>query len=225
MFRSEGYIDVPLPAQIHAPHEASNVVFHVRNGELSVITEKPRSDQPSKRKSALGIWYRNTSTPNWKNIATSGEVEIRGFGRWFSFTDRKLDSLTVGRKTAKTLAEMIEDRPGRANHTREKRVTGPGMASIFEGFESDGKPWNYAGSFWIVDSAGEGHKWRLETGNENSEILLIDRQMVVYRIEDSIWRGVLDPSADGISNAVRVASDPRLVDAHWAFFSTVEAKN
>lgn len=55
----------------------------------------------------------------------------------------------------------------------------------------------------------------IDSGREDSEIVLVDKETVFYRINDEIWTGVI--SGSKLANVKMLAKDSRLVQAHWAF--------
>lgn len=55
----------------------------------------------------------------------------------------------------------------------------------------------------------------INTGREDSEIVMVDQDTVWYRINDEIWSGVISDSK--LAKLRMLAKDSRLVQAHWAF--------
>jgi hypothetical protein len=199
--------DFTLPPSLVANNQGLNLFIRVMNREVVALHEASILRGVWVRDPDC-VWYLNRSSKQWHKLSVAGEPEIRGFGHWFAVTER----LTTKR--------VKQERRAQRPHSRSGRMTGPNMDHVFNNFESDGKPWNYTGTFRILDGSSDNEReWILETGNENSEVLLIeDDRTMIYRIEDSLWQANLDVSGK-ITGAKRLCTDPRLLDAHWAFFS------
>lgn len=58
-------------------------------------------------------------------------------------------------------------------------------------------------------------EYRIETGQGDSEVLLIEKSSVYYRTNDKIWRGRI--GADSITDVEMLLKSPVVPDIHWAF--------
>jgi hypothetical protein len=225
MYRGTGHFTFPLPPALYTAADAgSGIAIHIKNNELLVLTESRSFDDSLAGKKATSLWYQHRPSGTWRNLATVGKPEIRGFGHWFAFTERKVDLVLAARAqkqrnvTAKEFRDIVASRPKPSQHPVYRRATGPDIQLVFQNHEFDGMPWNYTGVFRIVDSANPDLEWNLDTGNENSEILLIEAPRILYRVEDALWQATLDPTGK-IIGQTKLAQNPRLLDAHWAFYS------
>jgi hypothetical protein len=62
-----------------------------------------------------------------------------------------------------------------------------------------------------------GRRYRIDTGQGDSEVLLVDGNTIYYRVNDKLFRADIGPSA--IQNPVQIVRNPNVQFAHWAFLA------
>jgi hypothetical protein len=60
-----------------------------------------------------------------------------------------------------------------------------------------------------------GRRYRIDTGQGDTEVLLVYGNAIYYRVNDTLYRADIGQSA--IQNPIQIARDPNVQLAHWAF--------
>jgi hypothetical protein len=69
----------------------------------------------------------------------------------------------------------------------------------------------------VLQNLDDGRKIRIETGQEDSEILNVNGDIVVYRVNDSVYRASI--AGDRLQGATVLAKDDDVPEVHWVFWS------
>lgn len=136
---------------------------------------------------------------NWSRvaIAADGDYAVRSFGPYVA--------VVVGRQKT----EVRKESKGR-EHWRELRSkSGPGMNGILSR-----SPYTFDGTLLLFDA--ENHKLHtIETGEADSEILLVENGVIYLRVNDELRTSSL--SGGSIGPWKLIAKDDIVRDVHWAF--------
>ena len=68
-----------------------------------------------------------------------------------------------------------------------------------------------------LQNLADGRKIRLETGQEDSEILRVDGDVLLYRINDAIYQARI--VGDHLEDSTMIVKDEDVPEIHWAFWS------
>ena len=98
---------------------------------------------------------------------------------------------------------------GRAEWTKERTATGPGMSRRFAASYAV-----FPGHLYLYNAA-TGQTYTNNTHQGDSEILLVEDGVVYYRASDRLYRATI--GADGLSAGTLLATSDVIRDAHWAF--------
>jgi hypothetical protein len=99
--------------------------------------------------------------------------------------------------------------PGRSEWSTTERKSGPNLMERFDYSSAV-----YTGRLHLFDVTS-GRLRTIETDQADSEILLIENQVVYYRVSDRLYS--TEVTQDGLRTAKLLASDEMIRDAHWAF--------
>ena len=193
----------PVPVGAELPFSVRGnrgdlITYHVINSEILAVTIKRKSDAiTSSRKTVLHVY--NRSKGEWESFPIPGNSSgIRDFGSWISVTAADDNRDTTGKIS-----------PGHKNRrTSVVRTGGPAD----ERFAEIGL--YFPGSLFLYNAATHS-QYKLETGEGDSEILLVTGTSVFYRVNDQLFSA--DADAGELRNRVLLATADVIRDVHWAF--------
>ncbi len=138
----------------------------------------------------------------WKKIQIEGNnSRLRLFGSWLA-----------------TIVGMAnpdhKPGPGRENERGSSTDRLPNVQEQYATFL--GRETSLPGILVLQDLA-DGRKIRIETGQEDSEILRVEGDTVLYRINDTIYQAKI--VGDQLKDATVVVKDEDVPEIHWAFWS------
>jgi hypothetical protein len=161
------------------------------------------------------IYVHDRTTDRWSTIQIEGSwSETRLFGPWLA-----------------TLVRMtnLDKRPGPGRDS-ERGAGADGSPTDGERYEEiDGLPnvhheyATWAGRFYwmpgilLIQNLADGRKIRIETDQEDSEILWVGTDTVLYRVNDTIYQAQI--VGDKLQNTTVVVEDEGVPEIHWAFWS------
>lgn len=149
----------------------------------------------------------------WHSARLDAWPSVRGFGPWVAsagFSQKRAFNAPMP-LDLKNEAES----PGKEYR---KRVLNPGARerdqfTIDDLFQRS--PFQFTGSLDLYNIRSR-QKYSLQTGQGDSEILLVDGNTVYYRVNDTLYRAAIGQTALG--SPVKIVTDPSVQLAHWAFF-------
>lgn len=164
------------------------------------------------------------TTESWTRVSASvlPEGPTRGFGRWLA--------LEVWHNTAHIRStRALQERPReRADHdgpfpTAAERFLSRGEMPrgrlVFYDTRSDARKNDEPVDRELFVTAASGTQIEHDTGDPDSEILLIDDKDVAYfRVGDELRRADLEPG--GLANEEVIAEAPELLAVHWLVWGT-----
>src|SRR5205823_12826817 len=81
-------------------------------------------------------------------------------------------------------------------------------------------PFQFTGRLHLYNIRSR-QQYSMQTGQGDSEILLVDGNTVYYRVNDSLYRATIGQTAIGAP--VKIVTDSSIQLAHWAFFGPAVA--
>lgn len=142
----------------------------------------------------------------WKTIQTEGSYpRVRLFGNWIA------EIITDWNETPDTSA-----RPGSGNErTWEERTDDlPPVQALYRTLGVEGA---HLPGVLVLQNLVDGRKIRIETDQEDSEILWADDASVLYRVNDTIYRAMI--LGDRLGDATMLVKDDDVPEIHWVFWS------
>lgn len=190
-------IPIETPSEFHAP--ASGFLYGeipISNADLLCVglgnDIRPAS---LSTRGARGLWIYKKASKNWSHLVVPGSASgFRLFG------DR---IATVVRDSVAEYLEQDADLFGEWENMK-----------IRELYRQDS--YRYPGLL-LIDDWKTGQRWQIETGHTDSEVLLIEGDVVYYRIHEKLMRGRLDKGGS-VTEREMLAAAPEIAEMHWAFF-------
>jgi hypothetical protein len=138
----------------------------------------------------------------WKTVQIEGNASgSRLFGSWLA--------TTVGMRNPDHKAS-----PGRESERSEETDRLPNVQTLYAIFA--GK-WGWFPGVLTLQNLADGRKIRIETGQEDSEILRVEGDVLLYRVNDTIYHARIDGSQ--LKDTTVVVKDEDVPEIHWAFWS------
>lgn len=69
----------------------------------------------------------------------------------------------------------------------------------------------------MLQNLGDGRKIRIETDQEDSEILWADDNSALYRVNDAIYQAQI--IGDKLQDTTMIVKDQDVPEIHWVFWS------
>ena len=104
--------------------------------------------------------------------------------------------------------------PGRENEREKGSMSVP---SVREGYAAFRGRWNWSPGMLTLQNLADGRKIRIETGQEDSEILRVEGDTALYRVNDLIYQARI--AGDQLKDTVLIVKDEDVPEIHWAFWS------
>lgn len=106
--------------------------------------------------------------------------------------------------------------PGRENERTEAKKTDllPPTQTLYRSFVGHNM---LLPGILSLQNLDDGRKIRIETGQEDSEILHVDGNVVLYRVNDTIYQARIE--GDQLKDTTVVLKDEDVPEIHWAFWS------
>lgn len=137
----------------------------------------------------------------WHEWTVPGDMSwARNWGKW------------VGVIVCAERLKVKRTRPSEGFAERRKKMTATGLP--FDWY------WDreYLPGTLLLYNVDTRKQYTLETGQGDSEILLVERDLIYYRVYDRLFRGKIGESS--IIEVELLAKRPEIADIHWAFRSS-----
>lgn len=181
--------DWVLPKELRFPRD-SYVWTIINNSEIRALSggdDKPRKFHEIRvLDKRQNHWHIATVPGDWD--------QPRGFGAWIVFM-------------------LQEEAHGRESPGSEERLHRQSEFT-FDDYMADMDL--YRSGVLILHNGHTQKTYTLETHQGDSEVLLIDSNMVYYRVNRAIWKAEIRP--DGVDRPSLVFEGDIVRDIHWAFF-------
>jgi hypothetical protein len=204
-------LDVPLPREAASQAEEKTWGILVNNDEITVLLRLFDPTLAGTEKITLYIYDKKTKAWHTEDF-DGGLSSFRGFGSWIAVNQAEANYVVInGVGQPKPVAK---ESPGKSerqqildpqdNYRDQSRID-----SLFSDY--------YPGIIRLYD-VRSGRKYRIDTGQGDSEVLLVDGNTIYYRVNDTLYRAEIGQSA--IQNPSEIVRNPNIQFAHWAFLSS-----
>jgi hypothetical protein len=138
----------------------------------------------------------------WKTVQIEGNASrSRLFGSWLATI---IGMRNPDHKTS----------PGRENERSQETDRLPNVQTEYAIFAAK---WTWFPGILTLQNLTDGRKIRIETGQEDSEILKVKDDLVLYRVNDAIYQARIDGSQ--LKDTTVIVKDEDVPEIHWAFWS------
>lgn len=151
---------------------------------------------------SIQVFLLDRNSGNWRTLRIEGtSSRSRLAGNWLA--------TIVARWNANQLPS-----PGRDNERGVERDHFPNVRDLYAQFA--GKK-NLTPGILVLQNLADGRKIRIETGQEDSEILRVEGDVILYRVNDTIYQARIDGSQ--LKDTTVTVKDEDVPEVHWAFWS------
>ena len=191
-------VQVPAPPGYTEPRRFSFIVYGL-NEELAALTVREIISRQPVEKS--GVWVLNRATGKWTQIPTPHPTpEVRTLGTWVVIAETQPEGREGERVPSKARRVPSSMGPAIAHRMQSRHIRLPGRITLFH--------------------STDGQQLRIETGEDDTEVLAIHEGKVYYRVNDQLWRaGILK---DKLAPPELVFESPVIGDVHWIFWGPDE---
>jgi hypothetical protein len=155
------------------------------------------------------LWVFDRQTSQWKKISQPGSTSrTKLVGPWVVTIQQQARQLEDqgGAVVVKCLPSDRSDSYTQGESAWTKREYGCWQSA-----------WSELPGILILDNLEDGRRIVINTGREDSEVLLATATDVIYRVNDEILQAPI--TASKIGSASLIAKDDNVPQVHWAFFS------
>lgn len=186
-----------VPAGISSP-TAAILFLEVNNDEVAVLSSS-KDQHPAQQNDGSNIEFvLRKATKVWQPVNIPGALSRpRGIGgSWLAYVvvapNRGLES------------------PGRQGRSLTEVTPGYTVDELFQ----DNDDRYFPGILFLYNSLN-GRSYRIQTGQGDSEALLVDGDRVYYRVNTSLYQATI--AGDSISDTKLLIKDDSISQVHWAF--------
>jgi len=186
----------------------------VNNQQYTAVLTGNTNSSPEKIGNSELYIFNKLKTIWFKFTIKGSNNSIRGFGNWLAGSvvsdDEQIIYDELGREKDKI--EFNRASPGKES----RRQKGTSTGTSFD-FRTDFNKLYYPGILYLLKVPT--HKYiEWSTGQGDSEILLVQDEIVYYRINDKIYKAPI-LNGEKLGTPVLLVTDTRVPDIHWAFIS------
>jgi len=186
-------LDFVAPADLRVQNGALTFL-NANNEDIALLSSASRMVRSPAGLGNRTDYVYNKNTGVWKQLIVPGSVSwARASGPWL---------LYVVAEPSKT-----QNSPGREERAALAKDEPVGDLISGAGVYLPGKLLAY--------DSRSGQSYTLDTGQGDTEPLLLEGRTLYYRVNDSIYTATI--GAGSTQNPTRVATDPALLQVHWAF--------
>jgi hypothetical protein len=190
-------LGIELPSSIRSG-QGDLAVYHAITGDLIVVAIKHKDgsiDIPSG--TLLHVYLKDSKA--WSDVPIPGDSPIvRSFGRWVAAVIAEDNASTPERES-----------PGKGNRIQKFTRTGDPADLRFA----------LVGRFFpgqlFLYNADTRERYQIDTGEGDSEVLLVAGGYVYYRVNNAVYRGQF--SAGKVVAVAMLSTNEVIRDVHWAF--------
>jgi hypothetical protein len=193
-----------LPPELRATgREIVPVIACASQQYLVLLVQRTREEMSSPN---LGdfreLFVHDRTQDRWKILRTDGNSSgFRLFSQWLT-----------------TIVGMWnpdhKPSPGRENERNSSTDRLPNVQQEYATFSGR---WNWKPGILVLQNLADGRKIRIETGQEDSEVLVIQEDAVLYRVNDTIYQAKI--AGDQLKDPTIVVKDEDVPEIHWVFWS------
>jgi len=145
------------------------------------------------------VFVHDRMANRWKAISVEGTLPtLRLFTPWLASAVRMLGGGTS---------------PGRENERDFTSDRLPNVQAAYA-FASGGE--GFTPGVLVLQNIEDGRKIRIETGQEDSEVLSVGGDTVLYRINDAIYKATI--ADNGLKDTSVMVKDDDVPEVHWVFY-------
>ncbi|MEQ8926953.1 MAG: hypothetical protein RLO81_14125 [Fulvivirga sp.] len=176
------------------PNEKKRLAIHINNEDCFVI----KLDNIEGENSTFLVLDKVTN--QWDKLVLKGDrTRVQYFSNWISGS----------------VINHGEDKvsPGKADRRQEPNSFGPGFDTMTKVLK-----FYYPGLLFLYHTSSKTYiEWSTDQGD--SEVLLVDGDLVYYRVNDEIYQAAILKSKK-LGKSKLLLKDDRVPDIHWAFFGS-----
>lgn len=207
---------IDLPKNVSAD-EDKRLSVAVNNDAIIVVERRKErgegKDGPA-GKARLSIYDKKSQ--RWRNedfAGVGGATSIRAFGPWVIVNEGEARRDLSGSVTVNNNDRNLKVSAGSAS--RQKPVNPGSPDAIPVDYLFQASPVYFRGTIHLFD-AQSGERYRIDTGQGDTEVLLVDGTTVYYRVNDVLYRAQIAKGKPNLQG-VEFAKDDNIQLAHWAF--------
>jgi len=189
-----------LPPSLRGTKAPVPVAIEAANAEYLVLRPIPDGALPQSTTLA-----HNRARDIWQTVDIEGDrSRLRLFGQWLA-TDVEQDSS----------GPFADDKPEKSGERDSRTSRLPNVYGEYGAY-----CWMNRRRFpgiLVLQNLADGRKIRMETHQEDSEILWVGADTLVYRVNDSIYRAAI--AGDKIQGATLLVKDDDVPEVHWVFWA------
>jgi len=190
----KAYFDLEVPGPLYKDLEHPIAAIMANNQHLLALGVTEAADPRNQR---LLVFRKADQT--WRRVPSMSERSdwARSFGRFLAIA------------AAQTKSAKASESPGRDEWRKGTASTGPNLATRLA--DSDTV---FLGRLDLYD-VDSGQTYSIVTSQGDSEVLLIENDIVYYRASDRLYSAAIAKA--GLGQAKLLAAADVIRDAHWAF--------
>ena len=152
---------------------------------------------------SVRVWIHDLVANKWHSWTFPGNTpNVRAFGDWLAARE--------------AVHSSDLESPGAASWRRDENPSKPNVVMMYRE-----KRLFQTGVLWL-HHMGNGKSHRIETGQGDSEVLLVDSKAVLYRAGDKIFRAPFQEG--GLGKPVLLCEGDDVPEIHWAFYGPPQPK-
>ena len=154
---------------------------------------------------SLHLYVHDRVNDRWDVTQSDGNAPtLRLFGAWLTTI---VGTWSINHE---------QPNPGRENERPEEKKTDrlPPTQTLYRSFSGHNI---LLPGMLTLQNLADGRKIRIETGQEDSEILKVQGDVVLYRVNDTIYQARID--GDHLKDTTVIVKDEDVPEVHWAFWS------
>jgi len=206
-------LGVELPGSI-TPAADKRLILAVSNDDMFVVAIYARQI-PAGDVSTTDVLVYDKKVASWQtiNLGNAG-ASIRGFGPWIATASSERKRATGRGEAIQSDPRGERQSPGSASRRNalNPRAQARDQVSIETLFED--VPFYFDGELSLYNIRTK-KKYRIQTFEGDSEILLVEGNSVYYRVNDTLYRATI--GSTNIENPLRMLTHEEVQRAHWAF--------
>lgn len=201
-------VDV-LPPALRAANRPENADIVAASREYFVMYVYPRflkAGAPKNPADSKQLFVHDRVRDRWKTIQIEGDSSSsRLFGSWLATL-----VMTWNSNHKHTPA------PGSTSGERDWGITGK-LPNVRSWYADQAERFYLLPGILALQNLADDRKIRIETGQEDSEILWVGGNTVLYRVNDTIYQASI--AGDKLQGPSVVVKDDDVPEVHWVFWS------
>jgi hypothetical protein len=210
-------LPIPFPAGLEPSDNLYDVRLDISNDSTVVIDRYGRPKAPGDAETHTFFIF-DKKAASWSNVRFDDSAEsVRGFGPWIA-TEKFVRRRAIGAQSDP------KNEPASPGTEFRQKILNPEVRErehvpLDDFFQL--VPWYFPGELCLYNIRSR-QKYTIQTGQGDSEILLVDDDKVYYRVNDALYMATIGRTA--IERAVKIVSDESVQLAHWAFLGPPVSK-